>query len=279
MRPGDSAATASVAVVGGRPISTARMEQRLAEVRRGPRGRQFPPEGGSESAGMRRWIVRELVTDEILVQEARAAGIVGAEVVDGEATEPALSPSAVARLVELVTAAATVPERDIRAYYHRNRDVFRRRAARRVRHILRRDEASAQRLATRLVAGDDWDAIAEARSIDTGSRPRGGDLGDVHRGEFAGTLEDAIFDAKIGAIIGPIQTEHGWHIARVDAVTGESVVPYAEARPVIEGELLAAARIRMFEAWLEARRTALAVIEPGFEHPAHPIHGIPTHRH
>ena len=52
-----------------------------------------------------------------------------------------------------------------------------------------------------------------------------------------------------------------------------------QARPVIEAELLAAARIRMFEAWLEGRRTALAVIEPGFEHPAHPVHGVPTHRH
>ena len=279
VRPGDSVANGSVATVGGRPISIARLEQRLAEMQRGPRGRQFPPEGGSESAGMRRWIVQELVTDEVLVQEARAAGIVGAEDEEGGATEPALSASAVARLVELVTAAATVPEPDIRAYYDRNRDLFRRRAARRVRHILLRDEASARRLATRLAAGDDWNATAGARSIDAGSRTRGGDLGDVHRGEFAGPLEDAIFDGEIGVIIGPIQTEHGWHIARVDAVTGESLVPYAEARLVIEGELMATARIRMFEVWLEGRRTALAVIEPGFEHPAHPVHGVPTHRH
>jgi [acyl-carrier-protein] S-malonyltransferase len=278
-RPEESTASAAVAVVGGRPISIARLEQRLAEVRRGPRGRQFPPERGSESAGMRRWIVQELVTDEVLVQEARAAGIIGAQGTERGPSEPPLSASDVARLVDLVAAAATVPERDIRAYYERNRDLFRRRPARRVRHILVRDESTARRLAARLAAGGAWHALAEARSIDRGSRTRGGDLGDVHRGEFAGPLEEAIFDAEVGAVVGPIQTEHGWHIVRVDAVTEESVVPYAEARPVIEADLLAASRIRMFEAWLEGRRAALAVIEPGFEHPAHPVHGVPTHRH
>ena len=108
---------------------------------------------------------------------------------------------------------------------------------------------------------------------------RGGDLGDVHRGELSGPLEDAIFGAEIGAIIGPLRTEHGWHVARVEAVAEESSIPYAEARPAIEAELIDAARTRAFDAWLEGRRTALAVIEPGWEHPKHPIHGAPSHRH
>ena len=53
----------------------------------------------------------------------------------------------------------------------------------------------------------------------------------------------------------------------------------ADARPAIEAELLAAERTRVFAAWLEERRAALAVIEPEFEHPPHPIHGFPSHRH
>lgn len=279
----DSVATPRVAVVGGRPISISRLEQRVAEVRRGPRGRHLPPEGGSESVRLRRWIVQELVTEEVLVHEARAAGIIGSEAgtdpVQGGTTSPALSPAAVARLIERVTASVTVARRDVRAYYVRNRDLYRRREARRVRHILLPDEASAQRVARRLAAGDEMGALAEALSTDAGSRTQGGDLGDVHRGEFTGPLEDAIFGAEIGAVIGPIRTEHGWHVARVEAVAQESYVPYAEAGPAIEAELLAAARTRVFAAWLERRRTALAVIEPEFEHPAHPIHGVPSHRH
>jgi [acyl-carrier-protein] S-malonyltransferase len=79
--------------------------------------------------------------------------------------------------------------------------------------------------------------------------------------------------------VGPIQTEHGWHVARVEVVVEESYVPYAEARPAIEAELLTAARASAFAVWLEQRRADLVTIEPEFEHPAHPFHGLPSHRH
>jgi hypothetical protein len=256
-----------VALVAGRPITVARLEQRIAEVRRGPRGRHLLPEGGSESVRLGRSIVQELVTEEVLAHEARAAGM------------PGFSQSAIANLVERVTDSATVPPRDVRAYYVRNPDLYRRREARRVRHILLPDEASAHEVVRRLAAGDDMAGLATAVSIDAGSRTAGGDLGDVHRGELTGPLEDAIFAARIGAVLGPIESEHGWHVVRVDGVVAASTVPFAEARPAIEAELLDAERTRMFAAWLEARRTELSVIEPGFEHPAHPVHGFPSHRH
>ena len=146
----------------------------------------------------------------------------------------------------------TVTRREVRGYYVRNGDRYRRREARRVRHILCPDVATAQDAIRRLDAGADMAALAEAVSIDVGTRTRGGELGDVHRGELSGPLEDAIFSAPVGTVFGPIQTEHGWHVARVDAVSAASCVPYAEARPAIEADLLAAERSRVFGAWLEA---------------------------
>jgi hypothetical protein len=256
-----------VAVVAGRPISRAVLDQRVAEVRRGPRGRHLPPGSGPESVRLDRWILQELVTEELLAAEAGAALI------------SEVSSAAIGQLVARVTSSAAVPRRDVRAYYVRNRDHYRRPEARRVRHILVADEVSAREVARRLAAGEEMGSLAEAQSIDAGSRMAGGDLGDLHRGEFSGPLEDAIFGAEIGAVVGPIQSEHGWHIARVDAVTEASLVPYAEARPAIEANLLDAERTRVFGAWLERRRTELAVFEPGFEHPGHPIHGFPSHRH
>ena len=269
-RSTDPSESHPVAIVGGRPIALSDLDERVGEIRRGPRGRHLPPDGGSESIGLRRWVVQELVTEAVLAHEARAAGFVES---DGS---PA---TAVGRLVEHVTASVTVPGRDVRAYYVRNRDRYRRPEARRVRHVLLPDEASARRIGGRLAAGDEMDALAAERSIDAGTRSLGGDLGDVHRGELSGPFEDAIFAAAIGVVIGPIQTEHGWHIARVEAIKPASSVPFEEARPAIEAELLAAERMREFGAWLERRRAAIAVIDPAFEHPAHPVHGFPSHRH
>ena len=58
-----------------------------------------------------------------------------------------------------------------------------------------------------------------------------------------------------------------------------TVIPYEDARASIEADLLVAARGRAFDLWLEGRRGQLAVVEPGYEHPADPRYGFPSHRH
>jgi hypothetical protein len=281
--PAESAQLRHVAVVAGLPIPIERLERRIAAVRRGPRGRHLPPDDGSGSVRLGRWLVQDLVNEAVLIHEARAAGIIGAEEdTDGgpeDGAAPVLSPAGLERLIGQVTTSVTVDRHDVRAYYVRNADRYRRPEARRVRHVLLPDEASARQVARRIDAGEAMAALAERLSIDPGSRARGGDLGEIHRGELSGPLEDAIFSAGVGAVVGPIATEHGWHVARVEAIERASCVPYAEARPVIAADLLAAARSRAFAAWLWSRRTEIAAIEPEFEHPAHPMHGFPSHRH
>jgi parvulin-like peptidyl-prolyl isomerase len=126
------------------------------------------------------------------------------------------------------------------------------------------DEGAANRAAAAIARGDP--------AIDL-------DVMDVRRGEFAGPLEEAIFAAREGQVLGPIRSELGWHVARLDSVTPAGVVTYVDARPAIEAELLAAARLTAFGQWLDRRRDALAVIEPAFAHPADPAHGFPSHRH
>lgn len=222
----------------------------MAEIRRGPRGRHVPPDGGSQSDGIRRWIVQELVTEAVLAHEIRAAGLID-----------------VADLVDEVTAEVTVADDEMRTYYDRNSDLFARAEVRRIRHSVVPYEEAAERSAAALKGGD------PAMDLDV--------MGvlDVRRGELAGPLEEAIFAAREGDALGPIQSELGWHVARLEGVTPAGVVPYADARPAIEAELLAAARLTAFGQWLDRRRDALAVIEPAFAHPADPVNGFPSHRH
>jgi hypothetical protein len=249
-----------VATVAGRQIRLARLEQRIADLRRGPRGRHMPPDDGSGPPNLRRWVVQELVTEAVLAHEVEAHGIEPRAAASGEA----LSPASIARLVELVTADVTVAEADVRAYYERNQDLYRQLEARRIRHVVVADEATADQAVRSLREGQ-----AAGTEVD------------IHRGELVGALEDAVFGAGLatGAVVGPLLVDGRWHVARLEGTIPGSVVPYEEARPSIEAELLVAARRRAFDEWLEQRRQALAVIEPDFEHPAHPMHGVPSHRH
>jgi [acyl-carrier-protein] S-malonyltransferase len=215
----------------------------MADVRRGPRGRHMPPESaGPESTRAGRWLVQELVTEAVIEHELRAAGLSNA-----------------VALVERVTADVAVPEADARAYYDRNPDLYARPEVRTVRHAVLAERSAAA-------------------AISRGGVAVGEEL-EVRRGELAGDLEDALFGARAGDTVGPVRTEHGWHVAWVDRITPASSEPFEEVRDAIAAELLAAARTRAFGEWLETRRNALAVIEPAYAHPGDPVHGLPSHRH
>ena len=101
----------------------------------------------------------------------------------------------------------------------------------------------------------------------------------LRRGEMVGPLEDAVFAAAIGATVGPVPLEQGWTTAHITAIDPETELTFEEARMSIESELQRTARAQAFDAWLASRRSELAVIEPAFEHPGHPVHGLPQHRH
>lgn len=243
-----------------------RIDERLAELRRGPSGRHLPPDD-AEAPELRRWIAQQVIVEAVLAHEIAAAGY-------GRVT-----PSTIRRLVERVTADVTVAEAEIGTYYGQNADLYRRAETRRVRHVVVDTEAVAHDVIRRLADGERIDSLARSLSTDTGSRKVGGDIGEIRREQFAGSFGDALFTADIGEVVGPIRTEHGWHVALVEAVTPTSVVTYADARPAIEAELLAAERSRVFAQWLESRRKAVARVEPQFSHPGDPTTGIPSHRH
>lgn len=212
-----------VATVAGQPIRLELVELRVLELRAGPRGRQMPPAGTPGYRDLCRWVLRELVREAIVAHEARVRGI------------------PVTAVPAAVTGDAVVPEEELRAYYDRNEDLFRRPETRTV----------------------DWAGVGRI---------------EVRRGELVGPFEDGLFAARPGDDVGPVAGPIG-RTVRLLAVLPESVVPFEEARHEIERELLAVARERAFDAWLESRRHELVVVEPEWEHPAHPVHGLPSHRH
>jgi hypothetical protein len=270
----------TVAVVGSRTIPESRLEARIAAMRRGPLGRRLPPADHPLPPDLRRLVARDLVTEELLLLEAEAAGIAteGARDADGAPRLEALA-RVVRLLLERVTATVAVADEEVRAYYDRNPDRYRIAEGRLARQIVVPDEETARVLRNLLRRGADFDELAQDGSIDA-TRPNSGrDLGVVRHGELTGPLEDALFAAPVGSIVGPIATEHGWHVARVDGRVPEGRRAYEDVRDAIRAELLEAARQRAFGEWVEERRSALGVMAPGFGHPADPLDGIPSHRH
>ena len=64
-------------------------------------------------------------------------------------------------------------------------------------------------------AGADFASIASTMS-QAGSREKGGDLGEVAKGDLVAELDRAVFNAPSGSVIGPVETKSAWHIVRVE---------------------------------------------------------------
>ncbi len=79
-------------------------------------------------------------------------------------------------------------------------------------HILVATADEADSLFAEIEAGGDFAALALASSLDTGSAQVGGDLGCAPQGTYVGPFDEAVWAGADGDLIGPIQTEFGFHI-------------------------------------------------------------------
>jgi len=159
-----------------------------------------------------------------------------------------------------------VEEEELIAYYDDHRDEFLQGEQANARHILIRvapdateeergeAEVRANGVASIANQGADFAELAAIHSEDPGSKDNGGDLGWFDRGRMVKEFEDAVFSAKPGEIVGPVKSQFGYHIIRVEAFRPEHQQPFEEVEEqvrfrVVEGRAAAEA---------EARATALA---------------------
>jgi parvulin-like peptidyl-prolyl isomerase len=114
-----------------------------------------------------------------------------------------------------------------------------------VRHILVATEEEAQDIIAALNAGESFAELAKAASTDTGSGANGGELGWGPVSKYVKPFADAVVTAEIGATVGPIQSEFGYHIIQVRA---------REDREMTEDELTQA-KETAFTAWIDNLKT------------------------
>ncbi len=126
-------------------------------------------------------------------------------------------------------------------YYEENQDRYLQDEQRQARHILilfgddeESASAEAAELLARVQAGESFEALAEEFSDDGGTATRGGDLGVLTRSQLPDELGGAIFAMNEGDIDGPIKTDFGFHIVRLDSVLEQGPLPLDQVR----GELL-----------------------------------------
>jgi hypothetical protein len=213
-----------------------------------------------------RWAARGVMSAMLAGQEANRRGF---------ANESDLPAAVAAELVGGGEPAAI----DVRAYFDRNRRRYDQPERRRVSHVLSDSEDEALTVAGRARAGLPIGALAEEFSTDQGSRRAGGDLGWLRRGELAGAVEEAVFSAEAGQVVGPVRSPFGWHVLVVVAVEPARAEDFASVRDVIAAELAERRRREAYLDWFEKRALAGITMAPGYDHPFRPNFLEWAHRH
>jgi len=158
-----------------------------------------------------------------------------------------------------LAAQAVVTPEEIREYFEQNAPQFRASEERQASHILigvARDaddkaRAQARERATVIAqqvakAPQTFADVARKTSEDPGSAAQGGDLGYFPRGAMIKAFDEAVFRMKPGEIIGPVETEAGFHVIRLTNVRGGGGASFEQLRPKVEEELRRTRASRLF---------------------------------
>ena len=138
-----------------------------------------------------------------------------------------------------------ISEQELLEYYGDSENRYLQDEQRRARHILILSgddedaaEATARDLLARIQGGESFEDLAREYSADGGTSAQGGDLGTVTRSQLDGELGGAIFAMQEGALEGPVETEFGFHVVRLDEILEQGPLPLEQVR----GELLSELR-------------------------------------
>ena len=103
-------------------------------------------------------------------------------------------------------------------------------------HILVETEESAINLIEKLKEGADFSELARENSTGP-SGSNGGQLGWFRKGMMVPPFEEAVIDMQKGAISGPVKTDFGWHVIKLNDVRALSAPPLDQVRNAIFAEL------------------------------------------
>jgi len=144
----------------------------------------------------------------------------------------------------------TVSDEDVKKFYDENQARFQGDEQREASHILLsfgvsatdEDKEAAKNQAIEIQAKlnenpERFEELAAKHSQDPGSATKGGSLGSFGRGAMVKPFEDAVFNMEVGAISDIVESEFGYHIIRLDGVSG-AASSFEDMKPQIKGELI-----------------------------------------
>lgn len=145
------------------------------------------------------------------------------------------------KVVSYIYKGISVSDSAAKAYYDKNQNQYTEKTnTMNISHILVKTEDEAKKVETRLKNGEDFATVAKAVSTDTGSKDKGGSLGDVQVNDqnYDATFMAAANKLKAGEVSQPIHTQFGWHVIKCASRTNYPIKAFDSVKTTVKSTLL-----------------------------------------
>ena len=191
-------------------------------------------------------LIEDMAAEHFLLKEAERQGIEKDKDVRA-LFEMAKKKIVIAKLVEKeVDRRITLNAEEVSQYYDFHKDEFMTPELFRASHILLKTEEEARAVKTALDQGADFEETARQKSIDT-TAGRGGDLGYFQKGQFVPEFEEAVLGMKKGELGGPVKTQFGYHVIRLDDRIEPRLRDFQSVKKMVEERLTNERRSKTFK--------------------------------
>ena len=200
---------------------------------------------GNEWVGIEQYLRASIPFGKIQSLVQSLVTLSGAEVHDRYVTENVKFDLETVKLPFTIVARDTFPIKDneIGAYYAKNKKDYFREEQRSLEYVLFEmkpspaDTFSIVQLLTdlksRIERGESFEPIANDYTQDPSGKESGGDLGWFGRGQMVPEFEQAAFAARKGELVGPVLTQFGYHLIKIEDKRRQNGEDQVKARHIL----------------------------------------------
>ena len=228
-----------LALVNGRQITQTEFDARWGELAEATKAR-YQREGG------KRVFLDELITKELLMQEARKLGLDQSDAIRDRAQRYKEQLILDELLKDRIKAKVELTSEELDAFYEQHSHELLTPLKVRVSQMLLPNISAAKDLEKQVNQGGHFAQFAQRYSIDEKSKAKGGDLGPYRKDLVVPEVDAVIHTLKPGFISAPIKTEAGYYLVMTTPLDKEIIEADVAVRERLRQELLNEKRRKRF---------------------------------
>ncbi|MDD6401717.1 MAG: peptidylprolyl isomerase [Lachnospiraceae bacterium] len=147
-----------------------------------------------------------------------------------------------------------VTDEEAKEYFENNKASFAKGPSASAKHILVDNDERAKEIKASIEAGEITFEDAAKKHSSCPSGQKGGSLGTFGRGQMVKEFDNAVFEGELNKILGPVETQFGFHLIYVDNRTDGELPEFEEVSNKVKSIVIRDKQQKVYEEQLDTLR-------------------------